>query len=955
MRKKYGSVKEREASFDGVYKAGEMVYWHLSTPSGETMAINGFYFDPTKTHMDRVGCFTCKVKEFGWAPGATEPPSVRHLRNSPECPYSRVLSSRHLHESEGLGWDENDLFASVQDSADIRHQTFKMACWPHERNKKMPSSRELAENGFYYASYEKGDDTTTCMYCGTSLEGWEAGDSVAEEHRKRRPDCYVFAGRRRSGVYSRRASDVNMDVVEISDVSVERVIQELPEGEDVGKDADEAAQKEQQEEEADRQLLDNSEELVDAGDLEKVAEPKEADAAGPQETEVAQPVKRPAPVLDDMRLEEEIVEDESVEGEAEPVEIPMSTLNELEDLFFVEDSRRSSTFFNRSRSSFGERASEAAERQLEPVREPEDEKVPEPIEEEHEQAEDVPMEHIPDFSVPELEVPDSQSIPMGIEESLREIKQLDPVGPADGMDMLDESTRDDILMKETGEPVEQPERQQEEQLAEDPSSKKRKKHEEKHRKHHKRKKAAKEKEREKERQKEAEKKRKKEKRERKKEKEKKRKEKALRKGLKEREAEKSVQSLVPAETDSAYEAPEPAPHTEPKKYVEELVETDFSEEEMEPKAEHKMESIEEEDETKAEEEKTEDEPNAKVEELQANDDDENEVLLDDENATPLPEVSRVPTVSPAGLVGRDVRVRSRLVDGRIISSDDPLSFRRRAKRRARKLKETPSKESKDSEANTLEKAEPEPESETNVARERTKLAETGESVALYERHIFPERVQIYEQQDTKHEESTRREKDEEDEHASGTAAEPEQLQQPSAEPPVPTAQDMDSSPNRALSERRETGPKDGLQCATSEPAKSGHSLSNLSLNIEHLSENQSTPEVSKGPLWEPIKKRSHTEEFNEAIKYTQELLDSDYRSLNDDLEGKLTSFVAEMPEEELEMTLKEWINYQADQAAKLVAQKTEDMVRGFREDAARALKVLESLPVAEETGEDVVF
>ncbi|KAG7880126.1 hypothetical protein KL937_002353 [Ogataea polymorpha] len=938
MRKKYVSVKEREASFDGVYKAGEMVYWHLSTPSGETMAINGFYFDPTKTHMDRVGCFACKVKEFGWAPGATEPPSVRHLRNSPDCPYSRVLSSRHLHESEGLGWDQDDMFACVQDSADIRHQTFKLASWPHERNKKMPSSRELAENGFYYASYEKGDDTTTCMYCGTSLEGWEAGDNVAEEHRKRKPDCYVFAGRRRSGVYSTRASDVNMDVVEISDVSLERVIQELPERPHLGIEVEAVGQN--KEEQAVHQS-DNNEEL-EARDLEKVAQPKDADAIRLPEIEVEQPVKRSAPALDDVLLEEEIIEDDSMEGAADPVEIPMSTLNELEDLFYVEDSRRSSTFFNRSRSSFGERAPEAADRKLESVPEPVEENMPEPIKEEHEHAENEPMEDIPDFNVPELEVPDSQGIPMGIEESLREIKQLDPVGPAEGMDMLDESTRDDIIMKETPESVQNSEKQPELQLTEDLSSKKRKKHEEKHGKHHKRKRAGKEKE------KQADKKRKKEKREKKKEKEKKKKDRAHRKELRERGTVDSVQSPAPVGTVSVHEAPES------KKYVEELVETDFSEEDIEPKVEHRMESIEEE--AKEEDEAKVEEP-IHMEELLPNDDDENDVLLDDEKATP--ELSRVPTVSPTTLVARDIRVRSRIVDGRIISSDDPLSFGRRAKRRARKLKEIPRTESKDFEDENVEKVDQEPgpeaEQETKAATKPTEPAEMGEPVALYERHIFQQRAQIYEQQVTKHDENIEENKDQKDEFVSEVAAEPAQL--PVSTEPVPqqTAQDMDSSPNRVVSEGQENVRQDSLQRGSSEPAQSARSPSNLSLNIEHLSENQSTPEVRKEPLWEPIKKRSYTEEFNEAIKYTQELLDSHYQSLNDDLEGKLTGFVAEMPEEELEMTLKEWINYQADQAAKLVAHKTDEMVSVFREDAARALKVLESLPVVDETDQDVVF
>ncbi|KAH3683724.1 hypothetical protein WICPIJ_005304, partial [Wickerhamomyces pijperi] len=95
------------------------------------------------------------------------------------------------------------------------------------------------------------------------------------------------------------------------------------------------------------------------------------------------------------------------------------------------------------------------------------------------------------------------------------------------------------------------------------------------------------------------------------------------------------------------------------------------EEDIEPKVEHRMESIEEE--AKEEDEAKVEEP-IHMEELLPNDDDENDVLLDDEKATP--ELSRVPTVSPTTLVARDIRVRSRFVDGRIISSDDPLSFGR---------------------------------------------------------------------------------------------------------------------------------------------------------------------------------------------------------------------------------------------------------------------------------------
>ncbi|KAH3663884.1 hypothetical protein OGAPHI_005287 [Ogataea philodendri] len=907
------------------------------------MAVNGFYFDPTKTHMDRVGCFTCKVKEFGWSPGETDPPAVRHLRSSPDCVFSNILGARHQHETDHLSWDEHETFADLKESAQIRLKTFKLANWPHERNKKMPSSTELAENGFYYSAYEKGDDTTTCMYCGTSLEGWEEGDDVAAEHKKRTPDCYVFSGRRRTGVYSRRNSVVASNVIEISDTSIEQ-IQEKQETEVV------EPEKTVTETKVDEQPLQ-----IDLQEPESVEAPQVIPEVVP-ETQVEDilmdsdepPRENPEPEhpqIDSVRLEEEVVDDDSLEAAADPVEIPMSTLNELEDLFFVEDSRRSSTFFNRSRPSTGGNASYVERQPIpsEPLKE-----VPEEIPEEAQEQPIASDQIVPDYAEPEMVVPDSQSFHMGLDESLREMKQIDPLNPVEEMDMLDESTRDDIKVKDT---VDSQAEIQEEKVVEtvnspekvvvpqeesaESTSKKRKRDGKVSKKHKKRRKEAKENEKKEAKEKEREKKRKR----------REKKHRKQRKHLKETSVgqipdQDTLVASLPGARDSNIDMVERSVET--KNYVEELVETDFSAAESEPEVDDKMESIEEQPEI--EEEQEQEKPKEITKESISvadatqesakqvvQDEDEDDVVLDKDLQSMIPQPSESHSVSPSNQNSKsDTRSHYRVFEGRVVSSDDPLSFGRKRGRRAKKIRDTTSSGSKEVSPETDKVG------KSPVAREQPELIEkvtttaiekpATKDVALYEREIFNEKPEVYED-------------------------EAPQVMYRELSPEKSVAQTIASSPIRREPESQVE--KENLPS----PAKLEKSPAHgISFAAEQLSGNQSTPEVKRKSFqWEPIKQQSYSEELEEAIEYTKELLDCDYQSLNDDLEGKLTNFVAEMPEEELEMTIKQWINYQAEQASRAVLGKTEEMIKNFRVDSARALAALEALPVAEDNDEDVIF
>ena len=83
-----------------------------------------------------------------------------------------------------------------------------------------------------------------------------------------------------------------------------------------------------------------------------------------------------------------------------------------------------------------------------------------------------------------------------------------------------------------------------------------------------------------------------------------------------------------------------------------------------------------------------------------------------------------------------------------------------------------------------------------------------------------------------------------------------------------------------------------------------------------------------------------------ACKYLQNISERPY-DLNNDIEGDLTQFISTMPEEEEDMTIKQWIQYSAENCHKLVRQMCDDMINDYKQEQARALKVLESLPTVD--------
>lgn len=73
-----------------------------------------------------------------------------------------------------------------------RKETFGSQ-WPYDGKKGWkPTSKKLAEAGFYFTPTEEEEDNAKCIYCEKALGGWEKGDDPVHEHKRRNPDCAFF-------------------------------------------------------------------------------------------------------------------------------------------------------------------------------------------------------------------------------------------------------------------------------------------------------------------------------------------------------------------------------------------------------------------------------------------------------------------------------------------------------------------------------------------------------------------------------------------------------------------------------------------------------------------------------------------------------------------------------------------------------------------------------------------
>ncbi|ANZ77555.1 BA75_04544T0 [Komagataella pastoris] len=107
-------------------------------------------------------------------------------------------------------------------------------------------------------------------------------------------------------------------------------------------------------------------------------------------------------------------------------------------------------------------------------------------------------------------------------------------------------------------------------------------------------------------------------------------------------------------------------------------------------------------------------------------------------------------------------------------------------------------------------------------------------------------------------------------------------------------------------------------------------------------------ESKSDPLWKKCDRRlifESLDQFDQSAKLLKKITESSFQGLSDDMDGLLTAFIAEMPEEELNMTIREWCIHNALQNKALLEATYDKMIKKFQDEAENAVTILRGLEV----------
>ncbi|RFU78114.1 hypothetical protein TARUN_4105 [Trichoderma arundinaceum] len=190
----YFTYEARLASFQKVTKkrgsttggrAGKALNWPHKQISATSLARAGFVFRPSPDSPDNTVCFLCEKGLDGWEAG--DDPVYEHVKHAPRCGWA-VVAAIEADIGDFGKEDPND-----PEMIEARKATFA-GRWPHENKKGWKcKTKQLVDAGWKYTPTGESDDMATCTYCQLALDGWEQGDKPLDEHYNRSPDCPFFS------------------------------------------------------------------------------------------------------------------------------------------------------------------------------------------------------------------------------------------------------------------------------------------------------------------------------------------------------------------------------------------------------------------------------------------------------------------------------------------------------------------------------------------------------------------------------------------------------------------------------------------------------------------------------------------------------------------------------------------------------------------------------------------
>lgn len=164
-------------------------------PTPDTLAKYGFYHTPTSDAPDTVSHFLYADLQIAhWQPN--DDPLSRLEQALPGNAWSRIFRSQQLacfdDDTNTWTWQTAELLPTSKDMIQARKESFGSQ-WPYDGKKGWkPTSKKLAEAGFYFTPTDLEPDNAKCVYCEKSLGGWEKSDDPVHEHRRRVPECAFF-------------------------------------------------------------------------------------------------------------------------------------------------------------------------------------------------------------------------------------------------------------------------------------------------------------------------------------------------------------------------------------------------------------------------------------------------------------------------------------------------------------------------------------------------------------------------------------------------------------------------------------------------------------------------------------------------------------------------------------------------------------------------------------------
>ncbi|SNX86334.1 uncharacterized protein MEPE_05043 [Melanopsichium pennsylvanicum] len=164
-------------------------------PTPALLAKHGFYHAPTSEALDAVCHFLYPdVTITNWQ--SNDDPLARLEEAIPGNGWCRIFRSHDRgivdKESGKWIWQDAELLPTSKEMMQARKETFGTQ-WPYDGKKGWkPTSKKLAEAGFFFTPNEEEPDNAKCIYCHKALGGWEKSDDPIHEHQRRHPECAFF-------------------------------------------------------------------------------------------------------------------------------------------------------------------------------------------------------------------------------------------------------------------------------------------------------------------------------------------------------------------------------------------------------------------------------------------------------------------------------------------------------------------------------------------------------------------------------------------------------------------------------------------------------------------------------------------------------------------------------------------------------------------------------------------